>query len=360
MHEEDSDLDINGFTTDSFDLFIIDLKSTFFSKTKFPKLIVGTGLSIAYGISGMSGLSKELEREFGKLADCESKSLWDSLKADINDKGLEEGLKGINLGVGSNMEFVNFVRNVTAKFLLNEEINKTENFYNKTGFSRLLDYLRKSASTNNPLLDIMTPNYDRIIENVCDYLCINCIDGFKGNFKKSFDASLLRHPKEFYNKQVFSVRLYKPHGSLGWILLNGKIKSVTDNKLLLENTDNIQIVTPGNAKYELALTNDTFRQTRESFNEAINQNDFSFVIFGYGFNDEHFNTVIYSKIDHVNSLIISKDIRSEVIDMAQKNHKMVLIYQIDGVDLIVYKGKTYTIDQHMWNIDVFSNVLFAE
>ena len=37
-----------------------------------------------------------------------------------------------------------------------------------TGFCRLLKYLSGTVSVDKKIIDIMTPNYDRIIEIICD------------------------------------------------------------------------------------------------------------------------------------------------------------------------------------------------
>lgn len=47
---------------EKFEQFFSDIKDRYLSQTNFPKLIIGTGLSISLGVSGMQGLTCELEK----------------------------------------------------------------------------------------------------------------------------------------------------------------------------------------------------------------------------------------------------------------------------------------------------------
>jgi len=45
----------------------------------------------------------------------------------------------------------------------------------------------------------MTPNYDCIIEMICDRLCIGVITGFMGELYQVFNPNILKNPQKFYN-----------------------------------------------------------------------------------------------------------------------------------------------------------------
>ena len=68
-----------------------------------------------------------------------------------------------------------------------------------TGFCRLLNYLSGTVSVDKKIIDIMTPNYDRIIEIICDKLGIGVITGFYGSLYGKFSRNLLKQPTEVYN-----------------------------------------------------------------------------------------------------------------------------------------------------------------
>lgn len=80
---------------------------------------------------------------------------------------------------------------------------------------------------------------------------------------------------------------------------------------------------------------------------------YSMVIFGYGFNDEHFNTVLYGKFDDVPTLIISKTIKKDIIEKALNNQKITLIYEDSGVNYLVHKKFKYQLKERMWDINNF-------
>jgi len=101
-------------------------------------LIIGTGLSIAMDIPGMSKLAEKLEESFKSINDLNLQQQWNKYKGKIKDEGLEAAL----LDVFTNEEsFVETIRNITSEFILDEEYNKHSNVFNNTyGFEKLLKY----------------------------------------------------------------------------------------------------------------------------------------------------------------------------------------------------------------------------
>ena len=57
--------------SEEFEPIFMDIKKRYLSSANFPKLIVGTGLSIAMNIPGMSKLAEKLEKSFEKINDLE-------------------------------------------------------------------------------------------------------------------------------------------------------------------------------------------------------------------------------------------------------------------------------------------------
>lgn len=341
---------------DNFNDIIEEIKQNNLSRNKFPKLIIGTGLSIVYKIPGMKKLAEELDNNFSKISDYEIKCIWQQRKDKIFQLGLEAGLETINLSNEKEKEFVRELKNITTKFILKKEIDTIEDIYNaKTGFKTLLSYLKNSISCNKTCIDIMTLNYDRIIEIVCDSIELNVLTGFKGNIVKKFRESYMRN----IDSKLFDVRLFKPHGSLNWIESNSSVLETNDNLRLLNNIDNIHIITPGSSKYEMCTTNYLFNSMRENFCELLNKSiNYSLFIFGYGFNDEHFNVILYSKFEEVPTIIISKYVKSEVIQMALYNSRITILYEDNGNNYMIYKKKKYLTRSSLWDINVFADLMF--
>lgn len=341
---------------DDFNEIIEAIKQNNLSRSKFPKLIIGTGLSIVYKLLGMWELAKELETKFAKISDYEIKCIWEQRKDEIFELGLESGLRTINLSDEKEREFVKEIKNITTNFILKKEIDIMDDIYNaKTGFRTLLSYLKNSISCNKTFIDIMTLNYDRAIEIVCDSIELNVVTGFKGNIIKKFHEPYMRS----MDWKLSDVRLFKPHGSLNWIESNSIVVETNDNLRLLNNIENIHIITPGSSKYEMCTTNYLFNSMRENFYQLLNGSlNYSLFIFGYGFNDEHFNVILYSKFEEVPTIIVSKYVKSEVIQMALSNSKITILYEEEGNNYMIYKRRKYLTRNPLWDINIFADLVF--
>lgn len=345
--------------SDEFDEIIISLKNDNLSRNNMPKIIVGTGLSASFGVPGMWELSKELKKKMNNHSIKVVKDAWESKESEIERVGLEEGLKTIN---SSENQLVDEIKKATSAFILQEEQKRLSEIYERSsGFEKLLLYLKSTCSVNHGIIDIMTPNYDRIVEILCDKCSVSVITGFKGEIFQSFDPLRLKNPEYQYNlRNNFFVRLFKPHGSINWVIKNGKEYLINDFYFLSKNSDDIEIIAPGSSKYEAGMLNNTFRTMREGFNELISDinKPYSLLIYGYGFNDSHFNTVIFQNTCK-NVLILSKEIKDDVIEKALKNHKITIFYQKDDKEYMVYKGEKIEINRSLWNMDEFADVFFG-
>lgn len=343
---------------DLFDEIVEDIKQRNLSRNNMPKLIIGTGLSVIYGIPGMKELAGYLQKEISKSKEYDLKKMWERHYDTIASKGLEIGLADLT---PEEMVLVNKIKILTAEYVLNsEEKLHAEILKRDTGFSRLLSYLRQTVSVNKRMIDIMTPNYDRIIEIVCDKLGIGVITGFQGNLYSRFYRNLLKQPTEFYNcRKKTWVRLFKPHGSINWICENNKEYLTNNYNVLKEKTNCIEIVTPGSSKYEISLTNNTFRTMREDFNELLDmERQNSLLFYGYGFNDAHFDTVFLDSFQR-NVLIIAKEVKPEILEKALERKNITVFYCEENKDYMIYKSKKYRCELSLWNIDQFADVFLG-
>ncbi|EUJ20557.1 SIR2 family protein [Listeria aquatica] len=169
------------------------------------------------------------------------------------------------------------------------------------GLKKLISYLSNSVDVNRPIVDIMTPNYDRVIEILCDSLEIQVINGYLGGAVGAFKSDLLKNPRAYYRMKRPPnryIRLFKPHGSINWIRSNEQIFQIHDNKRLLEDIENIEIIAPGGAKYEEGFSNIQYVNHRDGFTQSLEEElDASLLFFGYGFNDPHFDVVTSDYFD---------------------------------------------------------------
>lgn len=348
-------LDINS---ENFDDIVEDIKQRNLSRNNMPKLIVGTGLSIIYGIPGMKELAEQLQKEISNSDIEELKNIWEKHYNNINTNGLEAGLANIT---EEELILVDAIKTIAAKYILEKEEDLHRTIIERnTGFSKLLNYLSDTVSVNKKIIDVMTPNYDRIIELVCDKLGIGVITGFTGNVYGKFNKHLLKQPTEMFNcKSGIWLRLFKPHGSINWVNESGTEYQTNDYRVLQEKAEYIEIVTPGSLKYKEGMTNNTFRCIREEFNELLNPGEnYSLLIYGYGFNDEHFNTALFDSFQK-NVLILSRDVKQEIIDKALEKRNITVFYHEEDKEYMIYKAQKYIIDLPVWDIDQFADLFLG-
>ena len=352
------DVEYMDISTDEFDEIVEDIKQRNLSRNNMPKLIVGTGLSVVYGVPGMRKLAEHLDREIKYSSDERLKELWNNHYTEIEEKGLEAGLTNLTQ---NESDLVDAVKLITAKFILEEEEALHKEIYEKkTGFSKLLAYLKNTVGVERKIIDIMTPNYDRIIEIICDKLGIGVITGFYGSLYGAFNKNILKQPNDIYNcRNSVWVRLFKPHGSVNWVR-EGEKEYLTNNfETLKKKVKYIEIVTPGRSKYEAGMINNTFRCMREEFNELLNLKDnYSLLIYGYGFNDAHFDTALFESFQK-NVLILARDVKTEIINKALEKKNITIFYHENGKDYMIYKSKKYQIDLPVWDINEFAHLFIG-
>lgn len=344
--------------SEEFDEIVTDIKQRNLSRNNMPKLIVGTGLSVIYGVPGMKGLAEHLSKEINASTDEKLKKIWNDRYKEIQTNGLEAGLANLTY---DEEVLVNAIKSITARFILESEEHLHKMIWEKeTGFAKLLEYLAGTVGVEKKIIDIMTPNYDRIIEILCDKLGIGVITGFYGGLYGTFDKKLLKQPVLAYNcKNHVWVRLFKPHGSINWICKNDKEYLTNDYNRLKEMADYIDIVTPGSSKYKAGMINNTFRCMREEFNELLDSREnYSLVIYGYGFNDDHFDTALFDNFQR-NVLILSRDVKPNIINKALEKRNITVFYHDSGQEYMIYKAKKYMIDMPVWDIDKFAELFIA-
>lgn len=348
-------LEINS---EFFNDIVVDIKKRNLSRNNMPKLIVGTGLSVIYGVPGMKALAEHLAKEIALSSDEHLKEVWKKHSDVIKRNGLEAGLA--NLAQDEN-DLVDAIKEITAHFILDseEKLHRTIREEN-TGFCKLLDYLRGTVSVDKRIIDIMNPNYDRIIEIICDRLGIGVITGFSGSLYGRFNRNLLKQPTEMYNCRNYAwIRLFKPHGSINWISENGQEYFTNDYEVLKEKAKYIDIVTPGSSKYKVGMTNNTFRCMREEFNELLDERtNYSLLIYGYGFNDDHFDTAIVDSFQK-DVLILSRDVKKDIINKALEKENITIFYHEDDNECMIYKSKKYIINLPVWDINQFADLFIG-
>jgi len=233
-----------------------------------------------------------------------------------------------------------------------------------------------SLSTLNPCLNIITPNYDLLIEHICDKNKIPCCTGFTGGITKYYDWNIAEKELSFIIKKIKNrkqklfgnrkrhIKLHKVHGSLNWFWQNQQI--MEDNSLAYDREHTLKraIIPPGDAKISEAFMN-----YRDFFARADNAiaNDDAYIFVGYGFNDIHIEKEIdrHLKINGKHGVIITKELSDKAKKLINTADNLWAVFQDpDNSANTLIKNKKY--NNHLivenfdlWKIDEFTDIILG-
>ena len=245
-----------------------------------PLFVIGSGCSAPHGLPGMKDLGNHLLTQLDFK--YRGEFCWDSFRENI-EKGedLETALSGVTL----TREILNDVKRETWKLISEKDIALFDQILFDHKKLPLSNLLRKFYQTHPRKIDIITTNYDRLIEYSCDSIGIPVITGFDGCYQKRFTGTF--QPKG-------AVNLLKVHGSLD---VFQDVHNITVSIPMLQELPSgliPEIITPGRSKYE-AILQGTYRPLLTTADERIRQAK-CFLCIGYGFNDTQVQELILAQI----------------------------------------------------------------
>lgn len=241
-----------------------------------PVFLIGSGASIAYGLPSMNTLSDHLVAKLSPLH--YGKVTWQSfVNALKKHQNLEEALQNVELGDDLHREIIT----ETWRCIENEDRGAIRRFFENGTQPAFTKILRKFVETTGST-DIVTTNYDRLIEYAIEIAEGEINTGFSGTYAGKFDLK----PATAGRK----VNLYKVHGSVDWFRhkINKNLVSSSFQPDL--SCFDPMIVTPGLGKYR-ETHEDPFRTVIAKADEALKKAK-SYLCLGYGFNNEHIQTII--------------------------------------------------------------------
>jgi hypothetical protein len=264
-----------------------------------PVIIWGSGATVPFGLPSMStlnGILKDTVPEFDK--DCDN---------------LE-----VELGKDKYHEVMPQIRNVIwhAISTVDNEVLQNLLVSNSDDFNGIKKLVEKISDAHPKVTNIITTNYDRILENVLSFYGIPFTDGFLGKELSLFDESL------FSSKNI--VNIVKVHGSLNWFDFGGEIRYLQNN---IESSVP-QIICPGKNKYQEAYKS-PYRELIQKSDLFINSAD-SFLVVGFGFNDEHLTPRIKSKIKKGTPIVVITKIISETCLTELESAEKYVLLEDDG------------------------------
>ena len=302
---------------------------------KNPPLIVwGSGATVSFGIPSMGALNERLKKEISDF--------------DIDNDNLE-----IELGKEKYQDKIPEIKKVIWN-----EINEADKLVlerlttnNSRDFNGIKLLIQKFIEVHPQVLNIVTTNYDRVLEYTMSYYDILFTDGFSGKVLSSFNENL------FQTKNT--VNLIKVHGSLNWFNINGEIRYI--NSCFDKYTP--QIIAPGKSKYQEAY-NSPYRELIQKADNAIKEAS-SFLVVGFGFNDEHLTPRIKTQIKKgVPLVLITRKITDGTFKELKGAERYILFEEnSSGQTNVIYKSSNSEIEQSIvladdfWQLSKFMEIL---
>lgn len=300
-----------------------------------PVVIWGSGATIDYGLPSMNDLNDALKKKYAYF-DKNNTNLEEELGKDKYEPYLSEIRKTIWECIAEK-----------DNSLLNDILN---NFKQYTGIKLLIE---KFSAPYPNIFNIITTNYDRVLENILVSNNFAFTDGFSGRILSLFDEELFINNSNKKSKNSF-VNLIKVHGSLNWFNINGETRYYSN-----DNTYEPTIIPPGKNKYKQAYS-EPYRSLIQISDKTIKSSK-SILVIGFGFNDEHITPRITEQIKKgVPIVILTKELTKTTKEQLKNASYYLALEEGDlGKTRITYKEKssdTVKIDEFdgfLWQLNNF-------
>lgn len=335
-----------------------------FMRTR-PTLIIGSGLSVSMGLPGMGELLDHLIKKIPQHFSPGSVVIgeWEDCLKLIRDYGFEEGLTKITI----TEELLSIIVDETGQLIEQHDRELCGRLFAGSAkdfpLVKLLNHILASLPPGDPILNVVTPNYDHLVEYACEILKIECNTGFLGTLVGRFIPDILeedeyiqvqvpdkgRIKKEF--RKIKKVRLLKPHGSIYWQQYKDEVYQSPVN--LVGSTR--VIITPGRTKYENSLVSFIMNSHRENANQAIRRAE-SLLIIGYGFNDNHLQTTLMDRLSSCTQCLILTRTLSDNAKKVIASYPQVIGLEKGGdvnSSLWYYRGGNGQWPEPIWSLDHF-------
>jgi len=312
-----------------------------------PLILIGTGGTIPYGIPGMTQLAEHLIAHVGVKYNSDKN--WDIFRKRLLDgKDLETALTGLNLAEKIMFDITRSTWGLITQYDL-------KLFYKvlKSEITLTLGRLLRAMCVPHPMqVNVITTNYDRVIEYSCDQFNLSINTLCDGRYMRLIDTELV--------KRNHKVNLLKVHGSLDWFENeNGNVYSLPLQANIPEQM-HPKIIPPGSEKYR-SIAQPPCRDVIHIADNYIAKAE-SFLCIGYGFNDEQIQTNIISAIRKGKPIVVvTKKLSDSALTMISKNAtKYVVIQESNtfGHTDFLMKDISHTEKGEFWKIEYFYNILY--
>lgn len=322
-------------------------------------VVVGSGLSVAEGLPGMPELAGHLSST-ASLLSASDMALWRKVEKEVHETGLEAAL----LKYAPTDSLENWIVDQTSRLLLVKERQVVSNVIAGRRSLRLTTFLGRILVPANGL-PILTPNYDRLVEVACEMAGLHVDTTAVGHYAGTFDHSrscmascrdVVRRGKTISLDHHPRAVVLKPHGSLDWFRYDGIARRCS-----IDIDGERLIITPGLNKYKAGY--DTpFDKHRELANNYINQAARLLVI-GYGFNDDHLQTHLVTRIrSGTPTLILTRTPSQKTRELVLQSANCICLGKPEshpGVSVLSMTASFELDGANYWDLEVLTKELLA-
>jgi hypothetical protein len=316
-------------------------------------IVVGSGLSCAEGIAGMTEIANHLDIRFQVGLTSHMADEWATVGPAIKRDGLESAL----LKHQPSDELEKEIRRAIVDLIFPQESIAIESAISGAvsfRFSKLVPCLYGG----NQATPIITTNYDRLIEVACEFANVPVDSMFDGgmvgwvNAEESMNAQRRFRPVAKGQASTYlrhHAKIIKPHGSLDWYdTPNGPRRYAGNLKL-----DRL-VVSPGRGKYREGY-NQPFDLHRREMNDQIDCSK-RLMIIGYGFNDDHLETHLAPKIRQgIPTAVLTYGLTEKAKKLATENKNVIAIQNVSESECGIYFQGAYEVVAlpPIWDLGVF-------
>lgn len=303
---------------------------------QFPVILLGSGASAAHGIPGMWPLGDHLRKSTPPPdATSEDRIGWAEFLKVLPVSDLESALTQVPL----TQRMTNHVVSTTWDFLNEFDVNIFNQICSNRHLLPLSKLFRHLFQSTNTEINVVTPNYDRLAEYAAEAAGFSAYTGFSFGF---LGARAVHAPKIYNGKyQARTVNVWKVHGSFSWFNDDTGVVISLPPSVSRPSALHPVIITPGIEKYR-RTHEEPFRTTMQNADAAI-RTATSFLCIGYGFNDQHLQTLLVERCQSPNVplVLLTKQISKTAHEFFQSGRcQKYVALEENGTATRIYSNST--------------------
>lgn len=269
-----------------------------------------------------------------------------------NYSDIESLLNWLQNGITFNpndKELIGAFNKIKSKFIATIPTQQSQKYNSEVfkTYTQFYDSIFKSRSIESPKVSIFTTNYDLFNEKALEANNITYTTGFTSGLTKKFDINQFKYRKvddtnrykDRWQPVSHEANVYKIHGSINWKTLSGgELYQVEDN-----SDDQSVVIYPTMLKHRetaQAPYSELFRE----FSNTLQRKNTTLIVIGYGFPDEHINTIISQNLKNQDfTLIVFGDITENNMEKFYREHENLNIHLIGGEFNDTQKGHFFKV-----------------